>query len=278
MISLFDLVPATVVALAGMLSWLVFLRHRLTFSTLAWGFLLSLIWVGLDRWLLPFDAWPPPTGYLGAPFGQFDLPFGAQTSGLLLLAIGILLLSFRMYQGRKGFDRIFTLAFSITILTTALLFHFVMFEQIGRQWLHDALEVSEAPLAATDDQLTDRCRAVLLQCRRKPLESFEHYTDTGTLFMFRSRDRVILQGAQGLYPLTHTFHEGQSDYIAAYHIKDGQLIELKDTLHPPVISRVMYTGLNLLSFSVAFVWIFGAVYLISFHRKKLNGRRRLPNL
>lgn len=267
----FDLMPAFAVTLAGMLALIVFVRHRLSLKTLWLGGALALLWLAVDQWLFPFSE-----GY--SPFGQFDLPFGGQTSGLLLLAAGVALLSLRIVQGKRGFDRLFTLAFSTAILTTALLFNFVMFEQIGRQWLHDALEVAEVPLAASDDQLTDQCRAVLLQCRKKPLEGFAHYSETGTLFMFRSRDRVILEGAKGLYPLTHAFHEGQSDYIAAYHIKNGHLIELRDTLHPPIISRVMYQGLDLLSFSVGFVWIAGAIYLTSFHRRTIRGRRRLSTL
>lgn len=264
----FDLVPAAVTAFAGMLSWLVFFRHRLSYRVLSGGAVLAIVWVGLDQWLLPFDS-------TGASSDHYDLPFGSQTASLSLLAIGVTLLLRRICQGRKGFDRIFTLAFSTCILITSMLFHFVMFEHVGRQWLHDALEVSEVPLAAADANMGERCKSVLLECSIRPLESAEAYSETGTLFMFRSRDRVVLEGAEALYPLTYAFHHGRSNYMAAYHIKDGRLIELKDNIHPRIINQVMYLGLDLLSFSVGFVWIAGALYLISFHRRRLNGRRRL---
>lgn len=265
------MVPALTVALSGMLSWLVFFRHQLSLSNLVWGAILSSAWVAIDRFALPFEAGQ-------SPLGHFDLPFGSQTSAMILLALGVSLLSYRIYQGRRGFDRIFTLAFGICILTTSVLFHFVMFEHIGRQWLHDALEVSTTPLAASDEKMGERCRSVLLECDTKPLVDAKDFEDSGTLFMFRSRDRVVLEGAKALYPLTETFHKGKANYIAAYHIKDGRLIELKDNIHPRIISQVMYLGLDLLSFCVAFVWIAGAVYLISFHRRRLNGRRRVPAL
>lgn len=271
MSSLFDLVPAMVVALAGMLSWVVFFRHRLSWGTMAWGFLFSSIWVAIDRLALPFEA-----GL--SPLGHFDLTFGGQTSSLVLLALGVISLSVRIYQGRRGFDRIFTLAFAICILTTSVLFHYVMFEHIGRQWMHDALEVSETALAASDEKVDESCQSVLLKCSAKPLVDAQAYADTGTLFMFRSRDRVVLEGAETLYPLTDVFHGGEANYMAAYHVKDGKLIELRDDIHPRIINQVMYLGLDLLSFCVAFVWISGAIYLISFHRKKIHGRRRLPAL
>lgn len=268
---LFDMVPALVAALAGMLSWLVFFRHRLTWGNLSLGLLLSFAWVGIDRFTLPFESGK-------YPFGNFDLPFGSQTSSLVLLALGVILLSVRIYQGRRGFDRIFTMAFAICILTTSVLFHYVMFEHIGRQWMHDALEVSETALAASDEKMDESCRSVLLKCSVKPLVNAQAHSDTGTLFMFRSRDRVVLEGAETLYPLTEIFHGGEANYMAAYHVKGGKLIELRDDIHPRTINQVMYLGLDLLSFCVAFVWISGAVYLISFHRKKIHGRRRLPAL
>lgn len=197
---------------------------------------------------------------------------------MALLALGVTLLSYRIWQGQRGFDRIFTLAFGLCILTTSVLFHYVMFEHIGRQWMHDALEVSETPLAASNEKMGKRCSSVLLECSTKPLVDMKGVSETGTLFMFRAHDRVVLEGAKALYPLTDAFHQGRANYMAAYHIKDGRLIELKDNVHPRLINQVMYLGLDLLSFCVAFVWIAGAMYLISFHRKKLNGRRRLPAL
>lgn len=269
--SIFDIVPALTVALSGMLVWLVFFRHQLSLSNLVWGMILSSAWVGIDRLVFPFEA-----GH--SPLGSIDLPFGSQTSAMVLLALGVALLSFRIYRGRRGFDRIFTLAFGICILTTSVLFHFVMFEHVGRQWLHDALEVSGTPLAASSEKMDEQCKSVLLQCTSRPIVDSQAFSETATLYMFRSRDRVVLEGAKALYPLTKTFHEGKANYMAAYHLKDGRLIELKDNIHPRIISQVMYLGLDLLSFCVAFVWIAGALYLISFHRRKLHGRRRLPAL
>ena len=269
--SYFDMVPALVVSLAGMLTWLVFIRHRLSWSTMAWGFALSFVWVAIDRLAIPFET--SSSGNV-----SFDLPFGSQTSSLVLLTLGVAMLSYRIYQGRRGFDRIFTLAFGICILTTSILFHYVMFEHVGRQWMHDVLEVSETPLAASSEKMDELCESVLLLCSKKPMVDAQGLSDTGTLFMFRSRDRVVLEGASSLYPLTEAFHHGQANYMAAYHIKDGNLIELRDNIHPGIINQVMYLGLDLLSFCVAFVWIAGAFYLISFHRKKLHGRRRLSAL
>ncbi|MBI6882530.1 hypothetical protein [Pseudomonas putida] len=259
-----DLIPAFVAALGAMLAWIVFFRHRLAYSTVGLASLLAGIWVAADRAIFPFT--------------RYDLPFGSQTSSLALLAIGVLLMSVRMAQRKRGFDRVFTLAFSIVILATSILFHFVMFEKIGRQWVHDALEVSETPLAASNEKMGDVCRSVLLECHTKPLASSGDHLDTGTLFMLRSRDRVVLEGAVSLYPLTRSFHQGKADYMAAYHVRDGRLIELKDNIHPRVIGQVMYLGMDVLSLAVGLVWISGALYLISFHRKKLNGRRRVPTL
>lgn len=235
---------------------------------MAIGTLLAALWVGLDRWLLPFGG---PV----ASARHVDLPLGSQTSAIVLLGVGVMLLATRMISGRRGMERIFTLAFGICILITSILFHFVMFEHIGRQWLHDALEVSQTPLAASDEKRGEVCRHVLLGCRTQPLEDADAHTNTGSLLMLRSRDRVVLEGAVSLYPLTQTFHQGKSNYMAAYYVRDGHLIELKDNIHPRIIGQVMYLGLNVLSLAVGFVWIAGAFYLISFHRNKLNGRRRI---
>lgn len=264
MTSWFDLIPAIVVALAAFLGLIIYARHRLTPPLIGLALSCAIVWASIDAFFLSFDV--------------FDLPFGGQTSGMCLLLLAILLLSWRMTQGRRGFERIFILACMSTILLTNLLFHFVLFDVLGRQWVHDSLKVSEVPLAASMELMPAKCVSVMLTCSSKPLEAAEANSDAGTLFVLRTRDRVILEGARSLYALSEPFHKGQHNYLAAYHVKDGQLIELKNSISSGPIIQVINVSLNALSFSVGFVWITGALYLTTFHRRRINDRRRLSTL
>lgn len=271
MTSWLDLIPSIVVALAAFLGLIIFVTHRLTTRLIGLALVCAIAWASIDYFFLSFD-------YTKMSFDVFDLPFGGQTSGLCLLLLAILLMSFRMLQGRRGFERIFILACMCTILLTNLLFHFVLFDVLGRQWVHDAMKASEVPLAVSLERMPSKCASVMLTCSIRPMESAETFSETGTLFVLRTRDRVILEGAKSLYPLTQSFQEGKINYLAAYHVKDGQLVELKNSLSSGPITQVINLSLNALSFSAGFVWITGALYLTTFHRRRINDRRRLSAL
>jgi hypothetical protein len=249
--------------MAAFLGLLIYHKHRLTTSSIFLAMLASVAWTLFDRVLIPYD--------------KIDLPLGNQTSGMCLLVLAIALLVLRMFQGRRGFERIFILACMTTVLLTNLLFHFVLFEVLGRQWIHDSMKISQVPLAVPMERLPAKCKEVLLYCSIKPLVGQEE-PDTGTLIVLRTRGRVILEGARSLYPLTESFHQGRNNYLAAYHVKDGQLVELTSMLNEGPITRVIGISLNALSFSVGFVWIAGALYLTTFHRRRINDRRRLSAL
>lgn len=271
MTSWFDLIPSFVVALAAFLGLIIFAMHRLTTRLIGLALACAIAWASIDSFFLSF-------GILKTSVGSFDLPLGGQTSGMCLLLLAILLLIRRMFQGRRGFERIFVLSCGVTVLLTNLLFHFVLFEVLGRQWVHDSLDVSEVPLSQSIELMPATCTSVLLICTISTLEGAERYSESGTLFILRTRDRVILEGARGLYPLTKPFHEGRQNYLAAYHVKEGQLVELKNTISSGAITQVINLSLNALSFSVGFVWICGALYLTTFHRRRINDRRRLSAL
>lgn len=262
MISWFaEFIPSIVVSMAAFLGLLIYYKHRLTASSIFLAMCAAVAWTILDRVLIPYD--------------KIDMPLGDQTSGTCLLVLAIALLVLRMLQGRRGFERIFILACVTTILLTNLLFHFVLFEVLGRQWIYDSMKVSEVPLAVPMERLQTKCKEVLLSCSITPVVGHEELPETGVLIVLRTHGRIALEGARSLYPLTEPLHKGRQSYLAAFHIKDGQLVELEDWHRAGVITSVINTSLNALSFSVGFVWIAGALYLTTFHRRRISDRRRL---
>lgn len=263
MTTLLDQAPAFILSFGALLGQLALFRHRLARFTVFLAAIFSILWV---------------VGISSLALNGYDLPFGNQTAGVILLVISTLSLGGRIVMGWRGFERIFVFAMMVSVLLTSILFHTVMYRVVGHYWMLDALAYADAPMRADEADRGRVCREYLYVCRQEPFPSSFSANEDGVLYVLRMHGIVVLDGSTGLYQYARKMMTDKGNYLAAYHAIDGELVEVKNTFHLESMDRVIKNGITALSISAGVVWIGGALFLISFHRRRLNGGRRLSAL